>query len=164
MKKILITIIFISFLQSCNSVRESAGVNRKNIDEYQVIENPPLIIPPNFNLISPDQIETKTLEGTESKIAEQILFGLDNNEVNINKNEGLLNEIIEQTSQNDELNDIRNTIDNNFADEKNINDDVDFNNIEEVNSAIEETNTNREKLTGEKSKKKKSKKKRFIFF
>jgi len=164
MKKILITIIFISFLQSCNSVRESAGVNRKNIDEYQVIENPPLIIPPNFNLISPDQIETKTLEGTESKIAEQILFGLDNNEVNINKNEGLLNEIIEQTSQNDELNDIRNTIDNNFADEKNINDDVDFNNIEEVNSAIEETNTKREKLTGEKSEKKKSKKKRFIFF
>ena len=164
MKKILITIIFISFLQSCNSVRESAGVNRKNIDEYQVIENPPLIIPPNFNLISPDQIETKTLEGTESKIAEQILFGLDNNEVNINKNEGLLNEIIEQTSQNDESNDIRNTIDNNFADEKNINDDVDFNNIEEVNSAIEETNTKREKLTGEKSEKKKSKKKRFIFF
>ena len=164
MKKILITIIFISFLQSCNSVRESAGVNRKNIDEYQVIENPPLIIPPNFNLISPDQIETKTLEGTESKIAEQILFGLDNNEVNINKNEGLLNEIIEQTSQNDESNDIRKTIDSNFAGEKNINDDVDFNNIEEVNSAIEETNTNREKLTGEKSKKKKSKKKRFIFF
>ena len=164
MKKILITIIFISFLQSCNSVRESAGVNRKNIDEYQVIENPPLIIPPNFNLISPDQIETKTLEGTESKIAEQILFGLDNNEVNINKNEGLLNEIIEQTSQNDESNDIRKTIDSNFAGEKNINDDVDFNNIEEVNSAIEETNTKREKLTGEKSEKKKSKKKRFIFF
>ena len=164
MKKILITIIFISFLQSCNSVRDSAGVNRKNIDEYQVIENPPLIIPPNFNLISPDQIETKTLEGTESKIAEQILFGLDNNEVNINKNEGLLNEIIEQTSQNDESNDIRKTIDSNFAGEKNINDDVDFNNIEEVNSAIEETNTKREKLTGEKSEKKKSKKKRFIFF
>ena len=164
MRKILITIIFISSLQSCNSVRESAGVNRKNIDEYQVIENPPLIIPPNFNLISPDQIETKNLEGTESKIAEQILFGLDNNEVNTNKNEGLLNEIIEQTSQNDESNDIRKTIDSNFAGEKNINDDVDFNNIEEVNSAIEETNTKREKLTGEKSEKKKSKKKRFIFF
>ena len=54
----ILLILTLSFLiTSCNSVRESAGVNRKNIDEYQVVENPPLIIPPDFNLLPPDQIE-----------------------------------------------------------------------------------------------------------
>ena len=33
------------FLVSCSQIRESAGVNRKNIDEFKVVENPPLVIP-----------------------------------------------------------------------------------------------------------------------
>ena len=60
MKKIIsIVIISILFLTSCNTVRDSAGVNRKVIDEYSVIENPPLVIPPNFNLLPPEQMESK---------------------------------------------------------------------------------------------------------
>ena len=44
---------------SCSSVKESAGVNRKTPDEFQVIENPPLVIPPDYSLISPDQLQGK---------------------------------------------------------------------------------------------------------
>jgi hypothetical protein len=43
------------FLVSCSQIRESAGVNRKNIDEFKVVENPPLVIPPDFNLLPPEQ-------------------------------------------------------------------------------------------------------------
>ena len=63
MKKILLLVLSSSFLVvSCSKVRESAGVNRKNIDEFTVIENPPLVIPPDFNLLPPDQLEEKNLE------------------------------------------------------------------------------------------------------
>jgi gliding motility-associated-like protein len=36
----IVLILIILFLGSCSSIRESAGVNRKSIDEYSVIENP----------------------------------------------------------------------------------------------------------------------------
>ena len=36
------------FLSSCSSVRKSAGVTRKNLDEFKVVENPPLVIPPQI--------------------------------------------------------------------------------------------------------------------
>ena len=49
-KYYLVIITSILILSSCNTVRDSAGVNRKVIDEYSVIENPPLVIPPDFNL------------------------------------------------------------------------------------------------------------------
>ena len=55
----LLIILFTHFfIYSCSGVRESAGVNRKSPDEFQVIENPPLVIPPNFNLLPPEQIDT----------------------------------------------------------------------------------------------------------
>ena len=53
----LTIIIFAIFLCSCASIRESSGVTRKSIDEFQVIENPPLIIPPDFDLVDPDQLQ-----------------------------------------------------------------------------------------------------------
>ena len=56
MKVILSLIIIPSlFLVSCSKIRESAGVNRKNIDEFKIVENPPLIIPPDFSLLPPEQ-------------------------------------------------------------------------------------------------------------
>ena len=62
MKKVIFVIIISSiFLSSCNTIRSSAGVERKVIDEYNVVENPPLVIPPNFNLLPPDQIESKDI-------------------------------------------------------------------------------------------------------
>ena len=57
-----IIIIFAILLSSCSSIRESAGVTRKSIDEFQVIENPPLVIPPDFDLVAPDQLQQKNIE------------------------------------------------------------------------------------------------------
>ena len=57
MKIILSLIVFSSlFLASCSQIRESAGVSRKNVDEFKVVENPPLVIPPDFNLLPPEQL------------------------------------------------------------------------------------------------------------
>ena len=109
MKKILILLLSSSlFVVSCSKVRESAGVNRKNIDEFIVIENPPLVIPPDFNLLPPDQLEEKNLDKTESDLAKEILFGLeDETDNNLSK------------SNADETDDsIRDEIDEQFASEK----------------------------------------------
>ena len=75
---IFIIIIFAILLSSCSNIRESAGVTRKSIDEFQAIENPPLVIPPDFNLVSPDQLQQKDIENIENELAQEILFGLDN--------------------------------------------------------------------------------------
>ena len=44
----LLIFIIGSTVSSCSKIRESAGVTRKSIDEYQAVENPPLIIPPDL--------------------------------------------------------------------------------------------------------------------
>ena len=73
MKKFIIILLFCQFiLSSCSTVRESAGVNRKNIDEYQVVENPPLVIPPDFYLLPPEQLEKKINEEGKSELPKEI--------------------------------------------------------------------------------------------
>ena len=164
MKKI-ISIIIVSnlILISCNSVRESAGVNRKNIDEYAVIENPPLVIPPDFNLMPPDQIEAKNIDDTEKELAKEILFGLEDEVIQSTENTSLITEIIKETEANSVSNDIRSTIDQNFAGIKSsIDDESNFKNEEELNAAIEETKQlNKDEVNSEKKNKKK---KKFFFF
>ena len=62
MKTILSLFLFSSiFLVSCSEIRDSAGVNRKKLDEFKVIENPPLVIPPDFNLLPPEQLSEKNI-------------------------------------------------------------------------------------------------------
>ena len=164
MKKIIAIIIVSNLiLISCNTVRESAGVNRKNIDEYAIIENPPLVIPPDFNLMPPDQIEAKNIDNTEEELAKEILFGLDDNEIQSIVNTSLITEIIKQTEANSITDDIRSSIDQNFAGIKSsVDDESKFKNEEELNVAIEET----KKINndGDNSEKKEKKKKRFFFF
>ena len=164
MKKI-ISIVIVSnlILISCNTVRESAGVNRKDIDEYAVIENPPLVIPPDFNLMPPDQIEAKNIDDTEKELAKEILFGLEDEEIQSTGNNSLITEIIKETEANTVSNDIRSTIDQNFAGIKSsIDDESNFKNEEELNAAIEETKQfNKDEVNSEKKDKKK---KRFFFF
>ena len=162
MKKIIfIIIVSNSFLLSCNTVRESAGVGRKVIDEYSVIENPPLIIPPNFNLLPPDQIESKKIEDTESDLAKEILFGLDDSKSDINSENSLIFEIIEATKANEVDENIRQNINQEFAGEKSsIKDEIIFENEDQLNKAIESTKNKGEKNIIKKEKKKK----RFFFF
>ena len=119
MKKILILVLLSSLLTvSCAKVRESAGVNRKNIDEFSIIENPPLVIPPDFNLLPPDQLEEKNLDKAESDLAKEILFGLKDETDNINSEFSTMESILSESNA-DETNDsIRDEIDEQFASEK----------------------------------------------
>tara|TARA_B100000886_G_C20414198_1_gene488521 strand:+ start:1214 stop:1777 length:564 start_codon:yes stop_codon:yes gene_type:complete len=164
MKKIIGIIVISNFiLISCNTVRESAGVNRKNIDEYAVVENPPLIIPPDFNLMPPDQIKSKNIDNTDKELAKEILFGLDENESQLNNNDNLINEIIRETDANNVNSNIRESIDQDFAGIKSSSrDETVFENEQELNDAIKKTN----ELNGtnENLKEKQKKKKRFFFF
>ena len=162
MKKVSFIIIISNLLLlSCNTVRDSAGVNRKVIDEYAVVENPPLVIPPNFNLLPPEQIASKSVENTDSDLAKEILFGLENDQTQINEKNTLINEIIKETEAESVENDIRTSINEDFAGEKStINDETKFNNVDDLNIAIKETE---EKGSNSKNKNKK-KKKRFFFF
>ena len=119
MKKILILVLLSSLLTvSCSKVRESAGVNRKNIDEFSIIENPPLVIPPDFNLLPPDQLEEKNLDKAESDLAKEILFGLEDETDNNNSEFSTMESILSESNA-DETNDsIRDEIDEQFASEK----------------------------------------------
>ena len=165
MKKIILIITISNlFLLSCNTVRDSAGVNRKVIDEYAVIENPPLIIPPNYNLLPPENIESKNIENTDSELAKEILFGLDNKENQTNNDNSLMNEIIRETEANDVDNDIRDVVNEAFAGEKStIDDETSFKSDEELNEAIKETEK-KGSVVDKKNEKKDKKKKRFFFF
>ena len=158
-KLIIIIIISNLFLISCNSVRDSAGVNRKVIDEYAVVENPPLVIPPDFNLLPPEQIETKDIKDTDTDLAKEILFGLEENNVEIDTNNSLMSQILKKTEADDVDENIRNTINQEFAGEKSsINDETKFGSEVEINNAIKASEN-----TVIKNKKEK-KKKRFFFF
>ena len=119
MKNILsIVLLFSLFIVSCSKVRESAGVNRKNIDEFSVIENPPLIIPPDFNLLPPDQLEEKNIDNEESELAKEILFGLEDSSNNINSELSTMENILSQSNSDEVDNSIRVEIDEQFASEK----------------------------------------------
>ncbi len=165
MTKILfIIIIFNLLLSACGKVRESAGVNRKVIDEYAVVENPPLVIPPNFNLLPPDQIKSKDIENTDSELAKEILFGLDNDNDQTNNESSLMNTIIKETQANKVDKDIREVIDQEFAGEKStIDDETIFQDEEDLNKVIEQNEKKGIKAESQNMPKAK-KKKRFFFF
>jgi len=128
---IFVTIISSIFLSSCNSIRSSAGVERKVIDEYNVVENPPLVIPPNFNLLPPDQIESKDIDDTDSELAKEILFGLDEESNETPSENSVIDNILKETEADQVDNSIREDIDGNSEDEINQNTDVKSENIEE---------------------------------
>ena len=162
-KTILLIIISNLLLISCNSFRDSAGVNRKVIDEYAVIENPPLVIPPNFDLLPPEQMKSKDIKDTDSELAKEILFGLDKTNNQKDSENSLISEIIRETKADEVDKDIRETINQDFAGEKStINDETQFNNEEEINKAINTTEKKDQSKT--KKSKKEKKKKRFFFF
>lgn len=162
------------FLVSCSQIRDSAGVNRKNIDEFRVIENPPLVIPPDFNLLPPEQLEDKNIDNIESDLAKEILFGL-SEETNINDlKTSTMENILNQTNANQSSNDIRQEINEQFASEKNIDSNTWDNEIEILDSVAESQRLRNNLLNNEiqineevptvKIENKTKKKKRFFFF
>ena len=175
MKKILIPLLLSSVLVvSCSKVRESAGVNRKNIDEFAVIENPPLVIPPDFNLLPPDQLEEKNLDKAESDLAKEILFGLEGETNNNNSELSTMENILSKSNADDTDDIIRDEIDEQFASEKR-SISKSWDDEMEILDSISESERIRKKLLNNdtesneeapkiKVKKTNKKKKRFFFF
>ena len=162
---IFVTIISSIFLSSCNTIRSSAGVERKVIDEYNVVENPPLVIPPNFNLLPPDQIESKDIDDTDSELAKEILFGLDEESDETPSENSVIDNILKETEADQVDNSIREDLDGSSGDE------VTEDNTNAENEKIEETkkkkkffffNSNEENDDGGEDEPKK--KKKFFFF
>ena len=173
----LYILIIIITLSGCSKVRESAGVNRKIIDEFQVIENPPLVIPPDFNLLPPDQLQEKKIEDIEEELAQDILFGLNEKETKKEEQLTTMNQILIKTNALEILPNIRKEIDEDFANEINSNGifQINWENEIEVLDAIKESERIRNNIFENKSitegdvktktkKIKNKKKKRFFFF
>ena len=175
MKNILFIILGCSLLiVSCSKVRESAGVNRKNIDEFGVIENPPLIIPPDFNLLPPDQLEEKNLDNEERELAKEILFGLEDEADTNNADLSTMDNILSQSNVDNTNNSIRDDIDELFASEKRSTSKSWDDEMEILDSIAESERLRNELLNDQlkpnavipkvKVKDKSKKKKRFFFF
>ena len=173
----LILIIASLFLSSCSTIRKSAGVTRKSLDEFRVVENPPLVIPPDFNLLPPEQLEKKNIDDVETELAQEILFGLDENlENNENEKLSIMNQILKSTEANNVDSNIRKEIDEQFANEMNTDSiyQIEWDTEIEVLDAIKESERIRNQLIQGKSiaegevpttiQKTKKKKKRFFFF
>ena len=76
----------ILLLNGCGGVKEKIGIIQKAPDEFQVYENKPLSVPPNFELRPPAEGEILTNENDEN-----IIFSDENN---IDQNLTLSDEII----------------------------------------------------------------------
>ena len=175
--KYFIILSVVLILNACSNVRDSAGVTRKSIDEFQVVENPPFVIPPDFNLLPPDQLEEKNIDDEEKELAQEILFGLDENEIQTVTQFSTMNRILSEADALDASSSIREELDREFAQE--IKTDgifqINWENEVEVLDAIKESERIRKKnfegetLTGgelpiKTEKIKIKKKKRFFFF
>ena len=173
----LIIIVFAILLTSCSKIRESAGVTRKTLDEFQIIENPPLIIPPDFNLVAPDKLQQRNIDDVEKDLAQEILFGLNEKEQNIEKQNSTMNQILSRANASNISNDIREEIDQEFAQEIKMDGvfQIDWDNEVDVLDAVKESERIRNRnFEGEnisdgeipikKEKIKIKKKKRFLFF
>ena len=160
------------FLASCSQIRDSAGVNRKNIDEFKVVENPPLVIPPDFNLLPPEQLSEKNINEVEGELAKEILFGLDEEGSNVGIQLSTMENIINQTNAGEVDSSIRQEINEQFASEKNTDSKVWENEIEILDSIAESQRLRNERLgivvkeiqDIPTTKIKNKKKKRFFFF
>ena len=115
----LCSLIFFSiFLNACSQVRESAGVNRKVIDEYTVFQNPPLVLPPDYNLLPSEEIiARKKNVNTDEKLSKEILFGLNEETAVIDSSSTstALDSILEKSGANKVSKDIRKDFDLDLA-------------------------------------------------
>ena len=174
MKKILVLLLLLSFfLASCSKIRESAGVNRKNIDEFAVIENPPLMIPPDFNLLPPEQLSDKNIDDIESDLAKEILFGINEENGNESAQLSTMENILNQTNANETNDSIRQEINEEFASEKKSDSNRWYDEVEILDSIAESERLRNELLNIDSETengvstvkiKKKKKKRRFFFF
>jgi len=114
----LLLTFFCVVLSSCSKVRESAGVNRKVIDEYNVVKSPPLALPPDYNLLPSEEIIARKKNlSNDQELAKEILFGLneDSNQNNSVNTSSALDSILEKSGADKASNNIRDEIDTQYA-------------------------------------------------
>ena len=67
--KFIVSLFLIFFLlNGCDRAKETLGLYKYKPDEYEVATNPPLDIPPDFDVVSPEEIKKRKL-GSSGKIS-----------------------------------------------------------------------------------------------
>ena len=99
-KKLLILLISLVFLTSCNSFKRAiTGEKKKPGSEFMVIKKEPLTLPPDFtDLPEPEEKDISEEETVEVK---KILKGIANNtEISTGTSEGLEDSILKKIKKN----------------------------------------------------------------
>lgn len=99
-KKLLILLITLAFLTSCNSFKRAiTGEKKKPGSEFMVIKKEPLTLPPDFtDLPEPEEKDISEEETVEVK---KILKGIANNtEISTGTSEGLEDSILKKIKKN----------------------------------------------------------------
>ena len=99
-KKLLILLITLAFLTSCNSFKRAiTGEKKKPGSEFMVIKKEPLTLPPDFtDLPEPEEEGISEEETVEVK---KILKGIANNtEISTSTSEGLEDSILKKIKKN----------------------------------------------------------------
>lgn len=118
-KLIIILYLIIAFhvLNSCTQIRESAGVERKIPDEYSITKNPPLVLPPDYNLLPSEEIIARKTVSQDDALSKEILFGL-GEELESEKESNtssIIDSILEKSGANNVSDTIRDEIDSDFS-------------------------------------------------
>lgn len=64
--KNLIFLFFLTFLINCENLKKDLGIEKDIPDEFMVQKRKSLAIPPNYDLIPPGKLESKTIKNNSS--------------------------------------------------------------------------------------------------
>ena len=101
-----------------------------------------MVIPPDFNLLPPEQLEEKNIKELESELAEEILFGLEDElESEQTNSTSTINKILIETDALNINSSIRQEIDQDFVNEMQTEEifNMDWDNDMEILDAIKES-------------------------
>ena len=100
-KKLLILLITLVFLTSCDSFKRAiTGEKKKPGSEFMVIKKEPLTLPPDFTDL-PEPEEEDVSEEEETVEVKKILKGITNNtEISTGASEGLEDSILKKIKKN----------------------------------------------------------------
>lgn len=114
-KKIFVIVAIVSLAACSDSVKRTLRLERPTPDTFKVVTNPPLSVPPQYDLIEPSEgRDSKSSLSGGDKATKELLYGDDNRKnsaKNLSKDEeNFLNKIPGQSPKSD----IREVIDNEY--------------------------------------------------
>ncbi|MGB4101994.1 MAG: DUF3035 domain-containing protein [Alphaproteobacteria bacterium] len=108
-------------LGACGETRETLGLGHVTPDEFAVVDRPPLVMPPDYNLRPPQPGAPRPQEVAAVKQAEQTVFGAKSNDASAKTSSwaadssDLTKEILAKAGADRAMPDIRGTIDRESA-------------------------------------------------